>query len=77
MVKASAGNWEVVGSSLVRYELRPSQTDDFKIGTLVATSLDVSIMRLVPGLVGPVSVYCDWVGYFSCVVLIPQCGPNH
>ena len=26
-------------------------------------------MRLVPGLVGPVSVYCDWVGYSSCATL--------
>ena len=44
------------------FDPRSGQTEDFKIGTLLATMLDDSIMRLVPGQVGPVSVYCDWVG---------------
>ena len=35
----------------------PGQTEYFQIGgTLVATSLDASIMRFVPGQVVPVSV---------------------
>ena len=39
------------------------------MGFLVAASLNASIMGLVPGLVGPVSGYCDWVGYSSCATL--------
>ena len=59
------------------FDPRPGQTEDLKIGILVAASLNASIMRLVPGLVGPVSVYCDWVGYLSCATLVSQCGSTH
>ena len=55
------------------FKPRPGQTEDFKIGTLVATSLDASIMRLVPGQVGPVSVYCDWVGCTNIATLVHPC----
>ena len=37
-----------------------SHTSDFKIGTPVAT-LAPGVIGSVLGLVGPVSVYCDWV----------------
>ena len=41
------------------FDPRSGQTKVFTICTLVATSLDASIMRLVLEQVGPVSVYCD------------------
>ena len=44
------------------FDPRPGQTKDSNMGILEAASLNASIMRLVPGLVGPVLVYCDWVG---------------
>ena len=45
------------------------QIKEFEMGTLVAALLNTSIVRLVPGLVGQVSVYCDWVGYLSRATL--------
>ena len=32
---------------------------------------DTGIMGVALGLVGPVSVYCDWVGYMQCYPYIP------
>ena len=55
------------------FKARPGQTEDFEIGTLVATSLDASIMRLVPGQVGTLSVYCDWVGGTNIATLVHSC----
>ena len=39
-----------------------SHTSDLKIGTPVATLTVPGVTGLAPGLVGAVSVYCDWVG---------------
>ena len=59
------------------FEPLSGQTKDFKIGILVASSLNASIVRLVPGLVGLVSVYCDWVGFRVVLHSISQCGSTH
>ena len=66
VVKASA--WGLGGREF-ESRPRPRQTKVLKMGTLAAVSLGVGIMRLVSGLVGPVSVYCDWVGHSSCARL--------
>ena len=49
-----------------------SHTSDLKIGTPVATLPGVIGSEL--GLVGPVSVYCDWVGRTFDLQLLSQCG---
>ena len=62
VVKASASRAEDPG---IEYRLRifpgSSHTSDFKIGTPVATLPDARRYRVSAGLVGPVSVYCEWV----------------
>ena len=62
MVKASASRAEDPGfdSSLGRIFAGTSHTSDLKIGTPVA-ALAPGVIGSVPGLVGPVSVYCDWM----------------
>ena len=47
------------------------------MGILVAASLSASIVRLVPGLVGPVLVYCDWVDIRVALLSISLCGSTH
>ena len=63
---------EAFESQLLRpgFDPRLGQTEYFKLGTLVAASLNASIMRLVPRLVNPVSVCFDWVGDSSCATLV-------
>ena len=39
----------------------PSHTGDLETGTLAATLPELGVLGSVLGLVGPVSVYCDWV----------------
>ena len=48
----------------------PSHTSDLKIGTPVVTLPGVE--GSAPGLVGPVSLYCDWVRFN--VGSVNQCG---
>ena len=38
------------------FDPQPGQTEDLRMGTLLAASLNASIMRLVPGLVSSVSM---------------------
>ena len=61
MVKASASGAEDPGfeSRLRRDFSGSSHTSDLKIGTPVA--ILPGVIGSVLGLVGPVSVYCDWV----------------
>ena len=63
MVKASASRAEDPGfeSRLRRDFSKSSHTSDLKIGTPVAALQAPGVIGLVLGLVGPVSVYCDWV----------------
>ena len=63
VVKASASRTEdpVFESRLRRDFSGSSHTSDFKIGTPVATLPGARRIGSVLGLVGPVSVYCDWV----------------
>ena len=63
VVKASASRAEDPGfeSRLRRDFFGSSHTSDFKIGTLVAALPGAWRDRVSTGLVGPVSVYCDWV----------------
>ena len=63
MVKASASKVEGPGSNPAcdRIFSGPSHTSDLKIGTPVATLPGIWRYRSALGLVGPVSVYCDWV----------------
>ena len=49
-----------------------SHTSDFKTGTAVATLPGVLGSAL--GLVGPVSVHCDWVGRKLDLQLLSPCG---
>ena len=63
-VKASASRAENLGfDSCLRCGnfSGSSHTSDFKIGTPVATCQAPSAIGPALGLVGPVSVYCDWV----------------
>ena len=64
VVKAPASTAEDPGleSRLRRGFSGSSHTSDLKIGTPVATVLDAWGYRSALGLVGPVSVYCDWAG---------------
>ena len=61
MVKAPASRAEDPGFEFrLRWDFSWSNhTTDFKIGTPVATYQAPGIIR--SALVGPVSVYCDWV----------------
>ena len=63
VVKASASGTEDPGfeSRLRRDFSGWSHTSDLKIGTPVAALLGAWRYRSALGLVGPVSVYCDWV----------------
>ena len=70
VIKISPPRWPSglqSGRSRVRISLAPgffrglSDTSDFKTGTPVATLPAACIIGSALGLVGPVSVYCDWV----------------
>ena len=64
VIKASASGADDPGfeSRLRRDFSGSSHTNDFKIGTPVAIPCQASgIIGSALGLVGPVSVYCDWV----------------
>ena len=63
MVKASASRVEDPGfqSCLRGIFSRSSITSDLKIGTPVTTLQGPGVIGSVLGLVGLVSVYCDWV----------------
>ena len=63
MVKVSASRAEDLGieSRLQRDFSKSSHTSDLKIGTPVATCLVPGNIGSALGLVGPVSVYSDWV----------------
>ena len=66
VVKASASGAKDPGfKSLLRRDFSgSSRASDFKIGTPVATLPGAWRYRL--GLVGPVSVHCDWVRWKVC-----------
>ena len=68
MVKASDSRAEDPGfeSHLSRDFSGSSHTSDLKIGTPVAKLPGPGITGSALGLVGPVSLYCDWV--------LSQCG---
>ena len=63
VVKASASGTEDPGfeSHLRRDFSGSTDTSDLNIGTPVATFQAPGIIGSALGLVGPVSVYCDWV----------------
>ena len=63
MVKASASGAEDPGlESLLRREFFRVESYQLKTGTPVAIPFQApDIIGSVLGLVGPVSVYCDWV----------------
>ena len=76
VVKASLSRVEDPGfGSLPRGEgfSRSSYNSDVKIGTPVAT-LAQGVVGSGLGLVGPVSVYCDWVRYTFDLQVLSQCG---
>ena len=56
--------WKIRGSNPACDRIFPgsSYTSDLKIGTQVVTLPGAWHYRVMLGLVGPVSVYCDWVG---------------
>ena len=63
VVKASVSGAEGSGfkSRLLRDFSGSSHTSDLKIGAPVATLPGVWHYRVDAGIVGPVSIYCDWV----------------
>ena len=63
VVKVSASRAEDPGfkSHLCQDFSGFSHTSDLKIGTSVAPLSPPGVLGSVLGLVGPVSVYCDWV----------------
>ena len=62
MVKAFASRAEDAGIPLASgIFLGPSHSSDLIIGTPVATLPGAWSYRVSAGLVGPLSVYCDWV----------------
>ena len=63
MVKASASRAEDPGlESCLRQDFFGlGHTSDLKIGTQVVPCQAPGVIGSVLGLVGPVSVYCDWV----------------
>ena len=54
-----------------------SHTSDLKIGTPVATLQAPDVKGSVLGLVGLVSVYCDWVRWKFDLQLLSQCGSTY